>query len=492
MELQPNVLVLGSALELLFRLPSGMIDLVYLDPPWPEARKNSEVLTSDDYYDFIYNVLYQSKRVLKESGNIFFFSNPELNTDFNLLLKDVFGGHNYVTDFIVPKRHRASGFTNSHDTIICYRKGENQILNNRIIRVPDQEIERLYPFIDERGRYQTASPFINSSAGQKPNLWFEWHGVVPSDGKCWRYTKDRLEDLEKKGLIKFSDQSVRVKRYVTEEDYLIPVGTIWSDLSTTEAHSAFGAAQSLQMLRRILLIGSKTDSVILDPFCGSGSMVQAAFELSRGIIASDISDFAIATTKKRIEQSGHSISLVTKTELNSIPSHNRATIKRRLTREEDEIIELIKKGESTNLEFKESAVWNNYSNTKDATLIQNIYKAITAFANSPVGGTILIGVKDDHSFISLEKDFLAADPSGTEDKYGLYLNNKIRAELGASIISRYIISFHVINDCTICRIDITPSAEPIFYQRKFYIRNNNQSIDLVAEEFYRVLQARKE
>ncbi|MGH7282034.1 MAG: DNA methyltransferase, partial [Polyangiaceae bacterium] len=51
---------------------------------------------------------------------------------------------------------------------------------------------------------------------------------------------------------------------------------------------------------RIVKASSDEDSLVLDPFCGSGTTLEAAAKLGRNAIGCDVGKIAIATVKKRL------------------------------------------------------------------------------------------------------------------------------------------------------------------------------------------------
>ena len=94
--MKPNVLVNIDALEMLERIEDECADLVYLDPPWfQENNKKQKVNKEEEHNEFIYKVLQQSKRILKKTGNLAFFSEPFVNINFQPLIVKVFGAENF-------------------------------------------------------------------------------------------------------------------------------------------------------------------------------------------------------------------------------------------------------------------------------------------------------------------------------------------------------------------------------------------------------------
>jgi predicted HTH transcriptional regulator len=84
----------------------------------------------------------------------------------------------------------------------------------------------------------------------------------------------------------------------------------------------------------------------------------------------------------------------------------------------EDIAELIKKEESNNLEFKSTYTWNIKENKVDKDLRFNVLKTVAGFMNSN-GGTLIIGVDDNHQVVGMDFDF-KSNSKGNKD--GFILN----------------------------------------------------------------------
>jgi hypothetical protein len=281
-----------------------------------------------------------------------------------------------------------------------------------------------------------------------------------------------------------------LKSYALENDEVVDVGAIWDDVNFV-GKQVYAAEQSISFVERVLLVGSNTGDIVLDPFCGSGTMPVACLQLRRQFIANDSDGGGFRLSMERIEHSkpkGTSLTLLDEEQIVQLPivwDRYRAVS----PTEEDFIIELLKNGEGDKVEFKESLIWNHHTNSKNHNH-QNTLKSMPAFMNSD-GGIILLGVKDDSTLLGLQVDYEKANPQKkNSDGYALYLNQWIRASLGSTIAANYTVKFYEINDCHICAITISPSKTPVFLDKSFFIRNGNQTIELKPQEFYDYLNVR--
>ncbi len=151
--------------------------------------------------------------------------------------------------------------------------------------------------------------------------------------------------------------------------------------------------------------------------------------------------------------------------------------------------EIIREGESNELEFKSSLRWNYKAGIIDKKLENVILKSIAAFGNSD-GGTLLIGVDDDGQAIGLDRDF--ASLNGNKDEFELHLRNIINKSFGKLFATSGLkIEFPIVNDIEICKIDISISTKPVYLEiadnngqkiKKFYVRSGNSSQELDISE----------
>jgi HJR/Mrr/RecB family endonuclease len=69
------------------------------------------------------------------------------------------------------------------------------------------------PDNDARGPYVLTDLTMS---GHRPSMAYEWHGRYPPAGRSWRFTAERLRELEDKGLVVFRSGVPRLKRYLAD------------------------------------------------------------------------------------------------------------------------------------------------------------------------------------------------------------------------------------------------------------------------------------
>lgn len=149
--------------------------------------------------------------------------------------------------------------------------------------------------------------------------------------------------------------------------------------------------------------------------------------------------------------------------------------------------DLIRAGESINIEFKATARWNLKGNTKDPRLEQTIVKTIAAFMNAE-GGTLLIGVADSGEVLGLEADYQTLSKRN-RDGYELFLGELFKTSLSGAAHTLARVSFASIHDRDLCRVDVAASGRAVYLKAaegkdpsEFWVRIGNSTRQLVGSE----------
>jgi hypothetical protein len=153
--------------------------------------------------------------------------------------------------------------------------------------------------------------------------------------------------------------------------------------------------------------------------------------------------------------------------------------------EEDKILNLIRKGESKQLEFKQTfskAIGNEVSKKN---IQKSSLKNIVGFLNAD-GGTLLIGVSDDGTTTGIEDDFYQ-----TDDRYLLNFKNALNTKIGAEFYPHIEYNIHPVQSKKILRVDCSKSNEPCFYDEKeFFVRTNPATDKLEGKKLMEYIRKR--
>jgi hypothetical protein len=139
--------------------------------------------------------------------------------------------------------------------------------------------------------------------------------------------------------------------------------------------------------------------------------------------------------------------------------------------EAGQIQELIRKGESRTLEFKETLSLDVKKGIKEKHIEISALKTIVGFLNSE-GGTLLIGVRDDGVCTGIEAE-KEKFHKGISDKLLLHMKNLLKNRIGEEFYP--FIQYNIV-DCggkEVIRVDCIQSSVPCYLDNKeFYVRTN--------------------
>ena len=269
-----NQIDFGDNLEVLRAMPSGSVDLIYIDPPFntgkSQTRTRIRAVRSesgdrtgfqgrryetikigtksyadfyDDYLGFLEPRLQQAYRVLAPHGTMYFHIDYREVHYCKILLDNIFGRECFLNEVIWAYDYGArttKRWPPKHDNILVYVKDPDHYTFNSdaIERIPYMAPSLVGPEKAARGKLPT-------------DTW--WHTIVPTNGK------------EKTG-------------YPTQK----PLG----------------------ILKRIVQASSNPGELVLDFFAGSGTTGAACLALGRRFILVDDNPQALEVMARRFDGVG--------------------------------------------------------------------------------------------------------------------------------------------------------------------------------------------
>lgn len=237
--------------ETLIKEPSVLEQLAYRDT-WGKG--------ADSWIAMIYERLQLMRDLLTKDGSIYVHCDWRVVGYLRLIMDEVFGKQLFKNEIIwhydigtSPKKD----FKRKHDTILRYVKNDGYIFNE--LTIPPQNIER-YNKTDEKGRRYMVR-------GDTGKIVYADEGQIEDD--VWTFYKtNKLRNLNS-----MSDERREINYPTQKPEYL---------------------------LQRIVEASSNQNDIIMDTFCGSGTILAVAEKLGRKWIGADIGKFAIHTSRKRL------------------------------------------------------------------------------------------------------------------------------------------------------------------------------------------------
>ena len=276
-------------------------------------------------------------RVLKPTGSFYLHCDSSASHYLKIILDAIFcsQGGDFLSE-IVWKRTSARSdshkWNNIHDTILFYSKSNKFTWNRQYTDYDKSYTDKFYRHIEEgtgrRFRISdlTAAGTRNGQSG-KP-----WKGIDPaSKGNHWKYTIERLDELDKEGRIHYPKKKGGVpgyKRYLDEMEG-VAIQSIINDISPLSAQSAeklgYPTQKPESLLERIIKASSNEGDIILDAYCGCGTTIAVAEKLNRSWIGVDITYQSISLILKRLEDSFGKNS-IENIQLNGIPKDRESAV----------------------------------------------------------------------------------------------------------------------------------------------------------------------
>jgi site-specific DNA-methyltransferase (adenine-specific) len=255
--------------------------------------------------------LVELHRVLKETGSLYLHCDPTASHYLKLVLDAVFGAENYQAEIIwrrTNSRSTSGKWPRLHDTIFHYSRTPAAAFNQQL--VPGEVAKTPHTLITgadglKYNTFELTGPGVTREGESgKP-----WRGFDPSAmGRHWANSVSQLEEWDEAGLIHFPKNGGFPRRRA-EEPFdplarMVTVGDVWSDIDrlnqTAKERLGYPTQKPRALLERIIAASSNPGDVVLDPFCGCGTAVDAAQKLGRQWIGIDITHIAIGMIEDRM------------------------------------------------------------------------------------------------------------------------------------------------------------------------------------------------
>lgn len=316
-----NKLIIGEnyeALKNLLLTHEEKIDIIYIDPPYnTESAKtdgnnsskegsSSKFIYKDKFgrngwLNMMRERLVLAKRLLSHEGVIFVSIDDSEQAYLKVLMDDIFGEENTET-LIWRKVEEGSStggtmkvtntFRCDHEYMHVAYKNKKDFKTNKYMELPNFKNDYSNPDNDPRGPYKAGS--ISMAGTENSSKFFEV--TTPSGRKIsrvWRVTKDEMEKLIAENKIYFGKNGdsipalkifVNEMREITPKSILENLGSAFGAndfLETIIQNRQFTTTKPIALLKRLLEVASKNNSLILDFFAGSGTAGQAVLELNK-------------------------------------------------------------------------------------------------------------------------------------------------------------------------------------------------------------------
>ena len=233
--------------------------------------------------------LVHMHRILKPTGSLYLHCDPTASHYLKIILDAVFGPTASVNEVIWRRygTHNDVGqgskhFGRVHDTLLFYSKSQDRTWNQVFVPLSPEYVEKTYRLKEpSTGRLYTTTPLTGPGGAEKGNPVFEWKGHT----RAWRYSKETMEKLDAEGRLHYSKTGYARKKLYLDESRGVPVQDIWDDVKSLSGAFAerlgYPTQKPLELLKRIVAASSNPGDVVMDPFCGCGTTIDAVETLNR-------------------------------------------------------------------------------------------------------------------------------------------------------------------------------------------------------------------
>lgn len=331
-----NFIIEGDNYHLLYTLNfthKKKIDVIYIDPPYNTGNKswkyNNNYVDKEDNYrhskwlSFMSKRLRLARQLLSNRGILICAIDDYEFAGLKLLCDMIFKEQNRLGTLVVVHNPRGRNddkfFASQHEYLLVYAKN---IDNANIADFNLEEKDKTQYNKNDGISFYAETSFVrtgnNSKRSERPNLYYpiffneetnklsltkhnaQWEELLPLDSKgeekCWRWGKETFLQLKDTELfVKKVKGKNRIykKRRLKEETGKRPK-TVWYDAKYDASSNgimllkkifgtdnSFNYPKSLFAVKDIIQITSKTNSLILDFFAGSGTTGHAVMELNK-------------------------------------------------------------------------------------------------------------------------------------------------------------------------------------------------------------------
>ena len=311
-----------------------------------EVINGSEHSHSEKMMCYLVNMtvrLFELHRILKrETGSIYLHCDPTASHYLKIVMDCIFGENTFQAD-ITWKRtysHNDRVFGNVSDHVLFY--GTPAKITDDVRIEPTEKQIKEYNLSDERGRFKSIVVTGNGTSGGESGKPWRGHdpNTVGKRGRCWSVPgsrsggknydyivsifpeykniggiHERLDFLDENDFLYYPKGGFpRLKSYMKAHEAGILPSNFWSDIEqknglawddvfpvgNTAESVDFPTQKPVKLLERIIQASSKSDDIVLDPYCGCSTTLVAAQKLGRKWMGIDYLPLSVSKLYERI------------------------------------------------------------------------------------------------------------------------------------------------------------------------------------------------
>jgi DNA modification methylase len=263
------------------------------------------------YLTMMANRLLELRRVLKPTGTLYLHCDPTASHYLKVVLDGVFGTENFRNE-IIWRRTNARGtegrWPRVHDVLFCYTASTKFSFNPLKVKADKAKMPHTLITGADGQKYQTYE-LTGPGQTKEGDSGKPWRGFDPNVyGRHWGNSHRQMDEWDAAGLIHWARDGGFPRRRDSEpfdpDSRMVTVGDVWADIDrinqSADERLGYPTQKPLALLERVISASSNPGDLVLDPFCGCGTAVDAAHKLKRSWIGIDITHLAISLIEKRL------------------------------------------------------------------------------------------------------------------------------------------------------------------------------------------------
>lgn len=299
------------------------------EPEMIQAYRDTWELGVHSYLTYLRDRFTAARELLADSGSIFVQIGEENVHRVRVLLDEVFGSYNFVSQitFVTTSGAGSPGelknIPATSNYLIWYAKDREQ-MKYRPLHLPKsamRSVDDTYSWVElpdgtrrrltgeERSgevalpadsRIFTPDNLTSQSGVDKTRYPVELDGrtFTPRKG-VWKTSEEGMARLIEQRRVIVVGNTPRYVRYVDDFD-AYPLTNVWTDTAGGSSDKRYVVQTSPKVVTRCMLMTTDPGDLVLDPTCGSGTTAWAAEQFGRRWITIDTSRVAISIARERI------------------------------------------------------------------------------------------------------------------------------------------------------------------------------------------------
>lgn len=324
-----NMLIHGDnllALKALEQDYAGQVKCIYIDPPYNTGN------AFEHYDDGVEHSIWLSlmrerlvllRNLLSDDGSIWISIDADESHYLKVLCDEIFGRSNFIDEVIWQRAfapvNLKKTISRSHDAILVYCKNANGFILNGLKRSDSQLQTYKNLDNDPRGPWTSADCTVGPAIEEKLYEIITPSGrkILPPSGRCWLFTKERLEEMIADNRIWFGKEgnnAPRVKKFISEVKVGVTPMSLWlrdevgdnqeakREIKALDFESVFDTPKPERLIERVLTLGSNEGDIVLDSFLGSGTTAAVAQKMGRRYIGIELGNHAYTHCYPRLKK----------------------------------------------------------------------------------------------------------------------------------------------------------------------------------------------